>query len=188
MIRIDPNCFDYHTDGMRRTPVAAHRAKSRAIKAIINAILNQNLTQQQRALSLQESLLHSDVRLLGKSAGVIDNDRYNAYKYIIRNMHNVMTKARTTKKSKGRTTDDLRSIVQSIVLSTIPATHEATQDEFKQPPLSLIAEYIGIDRRAYRRIIDKIQTKRDALEEGEIPLPPVGTIFSQVIKRKGKKS
>ena len=69
IVTIDPRCF--HCDGI--TEVAASKHKNKSINTIVNAIVQNNLTPQQRALALKQAMVHPNVRALAKSAGIIDD-------------------------------------------------------------------------------------------------------------------
>ena len=69
MVTIDPRCF--HCDG--RTELAAAKCKNESIDRIVNSIVQNSLTCQQRAFALKQAMVHPDVRGLAKSAGLIDD-------------------------------------------------------------------------------------------------------------------
>ena len=71
-------------------------AKVKAVKLIIDSILNKNLTPQKQVLALREALLHIQVRIVAKSAGVIDNSLFDVYEHIINNISKVLSLARKT--------------------------------------------------------------------------------------------
>ena len=94
IVTIDPRCF--HCDGSSITEVAATKRKNKSINTIVNAIVQNNLTPQQRAFALKEAMLHPDVRALAKSAGLIDHQDFMKKSYILNNMNMVVTLAQET--------------------------------------------------------------------------------------------
>ena len=106
---------------------AGKSAKWKAVNLIVHSIVNNNLTPQQQILALRESLVHNCVRILSKSAGVIDNTLFDTYQYVLKNMREVIYLARKTAREKGRTNNDKRSLVESIVMATLQPRGMQTQ-------------------------------------------------------------
>ena len=52
---------------------------------MVNSIVQNNLTPQQRAFALKLAIVHPDVRALAKSAGLIDNPDFIEKNYILNN-------------------------------------------------------------------------------------------------------
>ena len=92
-------------------------------------------------------------------------------------MQQVLKLACLTNHPNGRTSDDSRSLVQTVVLCTLSPTNE--ENLFK-PSYSEISEILGMPAQKYQRIAIAVAHKRDQLENGD-----KGTIFSQVIKSRG---
>ena len=88
-------------------------------------------------------------------------------------MRQVLKLACLTNHPNGRTSDDLRSLVQTVVLCTLSPTNE--ENLFK-PSYSEISEILGMPAQKYRRIAIAVAHKRDQLENGD-----KGTIFSQAV-------
>ena len=90
----------------------------------------------------------------------------------------------------GWTNNDLRSFVQSFVLSTLASTQQKLEDKENGlfvPSYNQIADTIGVLKAKCHRIRKENQTKRDLLElrserNGD---EPTGTIFFQVVRSKG---
>jgi len=118
------------------------------VRNINKAVLNKKLTREQQALALQEATMHEDVRLLSKSAGIIDKQKHSVHKYIPQNMKHVFELASNTNNTKGRSTDDLRPLVQSIILSTLPSSEQ--QQERSIPSNTEIASVLGMTQHQYR--------------------------------------
>ena len=113
IVTIDPRCF--HCDGI--TEVAATKSKNKSINTIVNAMVKNDLTPQQRAFALQQAVAHPDVRALAKSAGLIDDQDFIKKNYILKNMKTAVRLAQETSKRNARPNDDRRSLVQSVVVS-----------------------------------------------------------------------
>ena len=78
--------------------------------------------------------------------------------------------------------------MQSIVLASIPSTEQrfnAKERQLTIPSSTEIAKVLGLNPRTFNRIKQKAQHKRDLLEEVSDGILHTGTIFSQVVKRKG---
>ena len=186
IVTIDPRCF--HCDG--RTELAAGKCKNESINTIVNSIVQNNLTPEQRAFALKQAMVHPHVRALAKSAGLIDDQDVVKKNYILNNMKNVVKLAQETTKRNARPNDDRRSLVQSIVIASIPSTEQrlnAKERKLTIPSSTQIAKFLGLNPRTFNRIKQKAQDKRDLLEEvtGADGSSQTGTLFSQVVKRKG---
>ena len=81
-----------------------------------------------------------------------------------------------TEKRHGRTTDDLRSVVHSIVLATLPPPGEKAVSDISA------SKALGIPKSTYQRIVKAVKQKRIAIEDEDRSI-----IFSQVLKRRGNK-
>ena len=92
-----------------------------------------------------------------------------------------MSSLEKTDHKKGRATDDLRSLIQSIVLGSLGSPQFPDQQhQHPKPPKKLQAKMLGLSEKRYHRIANCVESKRAALVEGR-----KDTIYSQVIKRKG---
>ena len=111
--------------------------------------------------------------------------------YVMNNMKRALLFAQKTNNKKARTNDDLRSFVQSLVLSTLPFTQQHVEDKVNGvfvPSYKQIADTVGVFKHKYHRIRKENEAKRDLLElrsETNDGIVPTGTIFSQVVKSKG---
>ena len=95
-----------------------------------------------------------------------------------------------TNSTKGRANDDLRSFVQSVVISSMPSTWQQLEDKEQgvfKPSSNQIADTIGVHKLKYYRIRKENQAKRDLLKlrSKRNGVVPTGTLFSQVVKSKG---
>ena len=184
IVTIDPRCF--HCDG--KTELAATKQKNKSVNSIVNAIVQNNLTLQQRAFALKQAMVHPDVRALAKSAGLIDDQEFIKKNYILNNMKKVVSLAQETTKRNARPNDDKRSLLQSVVLSSIPSTQQtmdAKEQQLTLPSSTEIAKLLGFNPRTFDQIKQKVQYKRDLLEHDSNGFLQTGTLFSQVVKRKG---
>ena len=160
IVTIDPRCF--HCDG--RTDLEARKCKNKSINSIVNAIVQNNLTPQQRAFALNQAMIHQDVRVLAKSAGLIDNQDFMKKNYILNNMKKVVTLAQETSKRHARPNDDRRSLVQSVVIASIPSTQQRLNAKERQQTIASsreIAKVIGLNQTTFNRVQKKAQHKRD---------------------------
>ena len=93
-----------------------------------------------------------------------------------------------TRKRKGRANNDRRSLVQSVVISSMPSTQQRLNAKERQltVPWSVeIAKFLGMNPRTFQQIKQKVQHKRDLLEQVTNGILKTGTVFSQVVKSKG---
>jgi len=161
--------FDLKKNGKKRPSAeTSKRAKRRSVRKIVDATLNHFNTQE-----------HPKIRAVCKSAGIVDIEQHKIYKYLIDNIRHVIELAGKMDHKKGRATDDLRSLVQSIVLGSLVSPQSPDQQR-KIPPRKEQAKMFGLSEQRYKRIVSCVQAKRAALEEKR-----KGTIYSQVVKRKG---
>ena len=96
-----------------------------------------------------------------------------------------------TNSRKGRANGDLRSFVQSIVISSMKSTRQHVEDKENGvfvPSSTQQADTIGIPKKRFIRIRKQNQSKRDLLQlqgDGDSNSIPTGSIFSQFVKSKG---
>ena len=90
----------------------------------MNSIVENTLTPEQRAFALKHAMVHPHVRALAKSVGLIDDQDFVKKNYILNNMKNVVTLAQETSKRNAWPNDDRRSLVQSVVIASIPSTQK----------------------------------------------------------------
>eukprot|EP00535_Pseudo-nitzschia_heimii_P013450 CAMPEP_0197196378 /NCGR_PEP_ID=MMETSP1423-20130617/32324_1 /TAXON_ID=476441 /ORGANISM="Pseudo-nitzschia heimii, Strain UNC1101" /LENGTH=438 /DNA_ID=CAMNT_0042650177 /DNA_START=139 /DNA_END=1456 /DNA_ORIENTATION=- len=159
-----------------RNPEAERKAKSRAVAKIIQAIKDPSLTVEQQVFALREAVRHKELETLSASAGILIDNRL--VHYLIKNIKLVLKLATRTRHTLGRASDDMRSIVQTVILAMQP-----TPGSPKKFSNTEIANFLGMSEPTYRRAVKAVTMKRAALEGIHIPVTPV--IFSQVVKRKG---
>ena len=100
------------------------------------------------------------------------------HQYLIQNIKAVIKSLTETKNTKGSTTDDKRSIVQSMVLECLPSP---TFEGKKKPSDRSIADSLGLDVCTCRRIVKAVADKRISSESSE---DDKETVYSQVLKSK----
>ena len=149
IVTIDPHCFN--CDG--RTELEARKWKTKSINTIVNSIVQNNLTPQQKAFALNQAMVHPDVRALAKSAGLIDDKDVIKKNYILNTIKKIVTLAQQTTKRNGRPNeDDRRSLVQSVVLPSIPSTQQrlnAKERQLTTPASTEIAKVLGLNPKEY---------------------------------------
>ena len=103
---------------------AGVKAKHMAVKSIVSAFQSatKNLRVDQKGLALRHALQHKDLKPLSISCGLIGDQ--SVKNKLFQNITVLLKTARKTEKRHGRTTDDLRSVVHSIVLATLPPPGE----------------------------------------------------------------
>ena len=157
----DPNDVRVGT----RNPIAARVAKSRAVNNIIHSVLDNNLTKEQQVLALRDAIKHPDMELHSASAGlVVDNA---LLQHVADNLKTVIKLATTTAHKFGRSPDDLRSIVQTIVLATLPSPTSTQKFSGRK-----IADLLGLAQTTHRRHVKAVEAKRAALEGIFLPTAP----------------
>ena len=120
IIKLWRDCFKQNRFGNDRNAHASKKAKEGAVRAIVESITDNQLSLEQRVLAISAAAVNSsDLRILLKSAGLVDQKEFNIYKYIFKNMRRVIKLAGETNHSNERTTDDLRSLFQSVILCTL---------------------------------------------------------------------
>ena len=185
IVKIVPRCFNFG-----RTDCAADDMRRKKVLSLVNAIAKDDMSLEQQALVLQQAVVHPLVRPIAKSAGLVDNNNFMIQNYVMKNIKRASSLAQKTLHKYKQTNDDLRSFVQSLVLSTLPSTQQQLEDKQNGvfvPSYNQIADAIGVSKNKYHRIRTEKQVKRDLLElRGETDgVIPTGTIFSQIVKSKG---
>eukprot|EP00534_Pseudo-nitzschia_fraudulenta_P017777 CAMPEP_0201274082 /NCGR_PEP_ID=MMETSP0853-20130426/47594_1 /ASSEMBLY_ACC=CAM_ASM_000640 /TAXON_ID=183588 /ORGANISM="Pseudo-nitzschia fraudulenta, Strain WWA7" /LENGTH=121 /DNA_ID=CAMNT_0047581357 /DNA_START=158 /DNA_END=523 /DNA_ORIENTATION=+ len=76
---------------------------------------------------------------------------------------------RRSNHKRGRTSNDQKSLDQSIVMGTLP-TRGANQDNGTAKRLSKVhmTSLLGLNRHSCKRIVDAVQSKQEALELGDV--------------------
>ena len=173
LIPLNANCFQ--KSGVH-TQAAVRKAKSRAIAKLVVAIKDPTLSPEQQVLVLRESVLHRDLELISASAGIVKDAKL--IQYLMNNIKLVLKLSTATTHTFGRASDDMRSIVQTIVLAMLPSPGSANTFSTRE-----IANFIGLPKTTYLRCVKAVTVKRAVLEGIHVPQEPF--IFSQVVRRKG---
>ena len=112
--------------------------------------------------------------------------------YIMKNLKRSVELALTTNSRKGQANDDIRSFVQSVVISSMKSTQQHVEDQENGvfvPSSTQLADTIGIPTTSFIRIRKLNQSKRDLLQlqgggNSDSNSILTGTIFSSCeIKR-----
>ena len=106
-------------------------------------------------------MIHPDVRALAKSAGLIDDQDFIKKNYILKNMKTAVRLAQETSKRNARPNDDRRSLVQSVVVSSIPSSQQrfdANERQLSIPSSTEIAKVLGLNPRTFQRIQKRLST------------------------------
>ena len=134
------------------------------MQTIVDAIVYNNLSVEEQALALQQAVLHPLVRVIAKSAGLVDNNDFMIKNYVMKNMKTSVKLALKTNSSNARANKDLRSLVQSVVISSMKSTQEQLEDKENGifvPSSQQIANTIGIPKTTFQRIRKLNQERRD---------------------------
>ena len=115
---------------------------------------------------------HPLVWSIAKSAGLIDNTNdFMIKSYIMKNVKISVKLTLKTNSRKGWANDDLRSFVQSVVISSMPSTQEQVEDKDNGVFVSSsikIADTIWIPKTSFLRIRKQNQSKRDLLQNYKV--------------------
>jgi len=159
LIPFNPNSFQQQSTRARlanrgdRNEAAEKAARYRAVKKIIDAVLDPVLTQEQQVLALRLAIRSKILDRHSASAGLmIDNQILH---YLLNNLKSVLQLATTTTKARGRPTDDMRSLVQTIVLGTLPSPTEPKKHSNQK-----IAELLELPFSTYSRAVKAVTIKR----------------------------
>ena len=97
--------------------------------------------------------------------------------YVLKNVKTVLHLATKTANTRGRPTDDTRSLVQTIILATLPSPTATKKFSTREN-----ASLLGIPKTMYLRAVKAVKAKRAALEG--VHTLPKSVYFSQVVKAK----
>ena len=81
IVKIVPRCFHFG-----RPEITAQRLRRKSVKNIVDAIVTNDLSTEEQALALQQAVLHPLVRVIAKSAGLVDNNDFMIKNYVMKNM------------------------------------------------------------------------------------------------------
>ena len=73
-------CFEQNKFGVHRKPGAQRTAKWRAVRQIRTALLENTITLEQKVLALSSASTDPQLRIIFKSAGMVDQKKYKVYK------------------------------------------------------------------------------------------------------------
>ena len=86
------------------------------------------------------------VRIISKSAGVIDNNMFDTCEYIHKNISEVKSLARKIISKKGRANNDKLLLVESIVMTTLQPRGMQTEERKKRSTPTSVAKVFGLNR------------------------------------------
>ena len=101
-------------------------------------------------------MFHPNLQAVCSGACVILYASFAVQQYLIQNIKQVIKLLTETQNTKGRTTDDKRSVVQSIVLACLPSPNI----QGKQPYDRVVADAISLHWSTYRRLVKAVTEKR----------------------------
>jgi hypothetical protein len=110
---------------------------SRAVRRIIDAILNKCLNDKQRVVALRKASVHHEVRRYFMSAGLIDNDEFKTLKHMGERIKGLLQETMKTENPQGRATDEKKALVESIVFAISnppPDDHLISNNEKSKTP------------------------------------------------------
>ena len=175
LIPIPNDCFNINNQGKPRTPSAVTAHKCFIKKRLKVAFLEPDLSPPQQAWLLRALVTDKAILRPSASAGLLAPPTNDC---IINNIKETVKLATWTKHAFGRPTDDKRSLVQSIVLASLPSPTSPTTTK---PTTDAIASALGLPIATHRRHVKAATPKRAALEDpGDN-----STVCSQVLKSKG---
>ena len=179
LIAFNKNCYLITKTGQTRLPSSAKRIKNMYVSKLASAVTDSRLTEEQQVFTLNEAMKRKKVRPIAVSAGVVvPGSMLDIERHVMINIRACIKTARKTNNRRGRPTDDIRSVVQSIVLATLdPPNFETTE---KTPTRREVARALGMPLTTYQYILKSVVDKRIALEYRDR-----NTVFSQVVKSKG---
>ena len=176
LIELDENCFTVSPRGNTVSYHAARRQRARCSKRIVDAVLNKHITNKQQVLALRDAMLHPDIRAICCSAGVAMNESIVVNHHLCENMKLVMKLLTQTTHQCARSTNDKRSVIQSVVLATLPPPlYDA-----KKPSERAIAAALGLSRNTFARFAKAATPLRAMLEAPDADNKE--TVYSQVLK------
>ena len=72
-----PDCFNVNTSNNNRSEEASHKYKNRSVTRLLKAIINPSINQSQQVLSLRKAASHPTIRVISKSAGIVDHTYFS---------------------------------------------------------------------------------------------------------------
>ena len=174
---LNVNAFQLSAKGSLRTKAAERKAKSRAVTNVMKAVFDPLHTKEQQVLALREAINHKDMNVHSASAGLLLDNKL--FLFLLTNIKKVIQLATTTTKKRGKPTDDMRSLLHTIVLATLPTPGSRKLHSSRQ-----IAKALGLSETTYRQAKKAVTSKRAALEGIHGALVKPSVLFSQVVKRK----
>ena len=126
---------------------------------LLEGMLRPSLTREQQVLALRNASIHPKLHLYFSSAGLLV-DNVLLYYYVLKNIKTCLHHATQTTHKFGRPTDDMRSLVQTIIHATLPSPSAST----KKFSSRQVAGLLGLPLITYLRGIKAVKGKRAAQE------------------------
>ena len=180
LIPFNKDCFSFSKKDGPRSKEAAKKAKTRAVRDLVIAMCDESLTLEQQVYDLPAAIKHHVMKVRSASAGILlSSTNKSIDEQIVTNVHDTIQLARTTDSSMyGRTCDDKRSLVHSILCSCLPSPRAT-----KGMSLRKLSRRLGIPWVSFYNAVKQLKTKKAAL--AGIHSPNDSVVFSCVVKRKG---
>ena len=115
LIPIKRDCFNASKRYGPRSKDAAERAQSRAVKNIVDAVLDDSNTLEQQVYALRRAVKHRRMKLVSASSGLVMSNTKDIDQLIVTNIRDTLEIIRKTESACGKTCDDKRSLVRCSV-------------------------------------------------------------------------
>ena len=169
LIPVNEDCFNVNNQGQQRSSSCVTSTKSYCKKRLKDAFFDPDLSPPQQAWLLRALVTDKDILRLSASAGLLPLHPTN--EFIVNNIKETIKLATWTKHAFGRPTDDKRSLVQSIVLASLPSP--TSQTTTTKPTKEVIASALGLPLNTHKRHVKAATPKRAALEIQKTPPPHI---------------
>ena len=154
LIHIPNDCFNINRQDTTRLNLAVVSHRSWMKKKVKDPVFNPSLSPPHQARTLRAVVIDLDIRSLSASTAlspVPTNER------IINSIKETIKLATRTKHAFGRPSDDKRSLVQSIVLTSLPPP---TSNRSAKPAKNAMASALGLSLHTCKRHV-KVATPKD---------------------------
>ena len=108
--------------GQTRSIDAGNKKRQRSIRTNVEAVLDESNNREQQVLALRHAMLNKNLRSNCVSAGVVLDSSFAVHQCLGKNIKLVIRLLTERRHAFGRTRDDKRSVVQSIVMAWFPPT------------------------------------------------------------------
>ena len=107
LIPLDERAFCYYKNGSLRGTgglgrgSASKKAESRAVVSMVNVINKETLSDTQKVQALRKASTHHLSRRIFQSAGMIDDNKYQAMKHVLNQMRKIVADASKATQKRG---------------------------------------------------------------------------------------